>query len=173
MDVTPRQRAPEKTKPRTKLWAYVAGAVIVAALVFVLFNGLRSATLFFLNVDEAVEQRDDLGDDRIRMQGNIIADTVTETDDGVSFEITFNGVVAAVEHEGDPPQLFQPGIPVVLEGQWDGELFRSDRILIKHDADYEAENPERITEANEDTGMESDSDAVGSETPDADPAERR
>ncbi|KAA0232903.1 MAG: Cytochrome c-type biogenesis protein CcmE [Acidimicrobiales bacterium] len=180
MDVTPRQVATDKPRTRRRVWVYVAVVVIVAALAFVLFNGLRSATLFFLNVDEAVEQRDDLGDDRIRMQGNVVADSVLETADGVSFEVTYNDVDAAVVHQGDPPQLFQPGIPVVLEGQWDGEVFRSDRILIKHDAEYEADNPERIAEANEDageeqtdTGVHSDPDAFDPESADTEPAGER
>src|SRR3546814_4246885 len=43
------------------------------------------------------------------------------------------------------PELFQPDIPVVLEGRWsdEGDWFASDRILVKHSEDYEADNPDR------------------------------
>ena len=48
-------------------------------------------------------------------------------------------------HQGDPPELFQPGIPVVLEGRFAGRRrFDSDRILVKHAETYVADNPERV-----------------------------
>ena len=47
-------------------------------------------------------------------------------------------------HEGDPPELFQPGIPVVLEGRWSGDHFASDRIMVKHSEQYKAGNPDRV-----------------------------
>ena len=30
------------------------------------------------------------------------------------------------------------GIPVLLEGRWEGSVFASDRILVKHDESYES-----------------------------------
>ena len=100
-----------------------------------------------MNTDEAVEQRADLGDDRFRMQGTVVDGSVEESDGGVRFQVVFDEVVAEVNHRGDPPELFQPDIPVVLEGQWDGETFASDRILVRHSSEYEADNGDRIDEA--------------------------
>jgi len=127
---------------------------IVGALAFVAVKALGEASLFFLNADEAVEQRGDLGTDRFRLQGTVVDGTVDETDDGVAFDVEFNDVDVAVVHEGDPPELFQPDIPVVLEGNWEGEVFASDRILVKHTSEYEAENEGRLQDADE--GGESD-----------------
>ena len=89
-----------------------------------------------------------LGDKRFRVQGTV-QDDVTTTPDGVTFTISFNGVDVPVVHDGDPPQLFEPGIPVVLEGHWasSGEAFMSDAILVKHDEQYEADNGDRIADA--------------------------
>jgi cytochrome c-type biogenesis protein CcmE len=50
-----------------------------------------------------------------------------------------------VRHDGDPPELFKPDIPVVLEGRWAGPVFASDRIIVKHTADYRAKHPDRVT----------------------------
>lgn len=60
--------------------------------------------------------------------------------DDESPDITHNDVTVGVRHTGDPPELFRPGIPVVLEGHWaaDTDVFESDRILIKHDETYES-----------------------------------
>ena len=127
----------------------VLGVVFVALGVLV-FKGLSDATLYFRNADEAVAQRASLGTDRFRLQGTVVADPV-ETDGVATFAVAFNGASVDVRHVGSPPELFRPGIPVVLEGHWDrsGEVFDSDRIMIKHDATYELEEDyeERIRHA--------------------------
>lgn len=151
LDLTPRTAAP---RGRRGLVASLVLVAVVGALAFIAVKALGEASLFFYNADEAVEQRADLGTDRFRLQGTVIDGTVDETDDGVAFDVEFNDVTVAVVHEGDPPELFQPDIPVVLEGNWEGEVFASDRILVKHSSEYEAENEGRLEDADE--GGESD-----------------
>lgn len=146
LDLTPRTTPGRR---RRGLVASIVLVAVVAALALIAVKALGDASLFFLNADEAVEQRDDLGTDRFRLQGTVVDDSVDETADGVAFQVDFNGVTVDVVHRGDPPELFQPGIPVVLEGNWDGEVFASDRILVKHTSEYEAENEDRIREADE------------------------
>jgi cytochrome c-type biogenesis protein CcmE len=137
--------APAPTRPAgSKLRLWVVAAVIVGAVGFLLFRGLDSATLYFYRADEAVERRDALGDKRFRLQGAVVDGTVDETADGVSFDVRANRVSVDVVHQGDPPELFQPGIAVLLEGRWDGDHFASDRIIVKHSSEYEAEHPDRV-----------------------------
>ena len=125
-----------------RLW--LAAVVVLGALGFLLYQGLGNATLYFRTADEAVAQRETLGDRRFRIEGNVL-DPVQEQGEFVSFRIESNGVQVPITHKGDPPELFQPGIPVVLEGRFQGEGFASDRILVKHSETYVAENPERVT----------------------------
>jgi cytochrome c-type biogenesis protein CcmE len=130
-------------------------AAVVAVLGLLVVRGLSDATLYFRNADEAVAQRDSLGDKRFRLQGTVVGEPV-ESDGTVSFAVTFNGVAVDVRHAGSPPELFKPGIPVVLEGHWDesGELFDSDRIMIKHDSTYESteDYQERVDQAEQGGG---------------------
>jgi cytochrome c-type biogenesis protein CcmE len=127
----------------TRLW--LAGGVVMVALGFLLFRGIGDATLYFRTADEAVAQRDSLGERRFRIEGTVVPGSVQPTDDDVSFRIAGNTTQVTVVHEGDPPELFQPGIPVVLEGRFSGDHFASDRIMVKHSEEYVAENPERVT----------------------------
>ncbi len=134
-----------QTTTRTPRRLWIAGAVVLAALGFLVFKGLGSATVYFRTADEAVAQRESLGDRRFRIQGTVVAGSVRSVGDDVGFDIESNGVTVPIVHQGDPPELFQPGIPVVLEGRFRGEQFSSDRILVKHSETYVAENPERVT----------------------------
>ena len=154
MELTPRT-APtddgERTQDRHRRspWAYGVLVAVLLGLGVVVWQGLTSASLYFYNADEAVEQRAELGDKRFRVQGVVLGDSIEETDDGIEFAIAFNGARIDVRHEGDPPELFQPGINTVLEGRWSstGDVFESDAIKVKHSAEYEAENEGRLEDA--------------------------
>jgi cytochrome c-type biogenesis protein CcmE len=128
---------------RRRLW--LAGVVVLAALGFLVFQGLGNATLYFRTADEAVAQRQQLGDRRFRIEGDVIDGSVKQVGNDVSFTLIKNSVQVPVQHKGDPPELFRPGIPVVLEGHFQGDHFASDRILVKHSETYVAKNPERVT----------------------------
>ena len=128
---------------RRRLW--LAGIVVLAALGFLVFQGLGNATMYFRTADEAVAQREQLGDRRFRIEGDVIDGSVRQVGNDVSFTLVKNNVQVPVQHKGDPPELFRPGIPVVLEGRFQGDHFASDRILVKHSETYVAKNPERVT----------------------------
>ncbi|HWI03864.1 MAG TPA: cytochrome c maturation protein CcmE, partial [Acidimicrobiales bacterium] len=78
-------------------------------------------------------------------EGDVVDGSVRQDGNDVSFTLTKNDVQVPVQHKGDPPELFRPGIPVVLEGRFKDDYFSSDRILVKHSETYVAENPERVT----------------------------
>jgi cytochrome c-type biogenesis protein CcmE len=152
MDVTPRrvEDTPRRRKRKSPVM-YGALALIVVAIGFVLFQGLNNAALYYRNADEAIAQKQSLGTRRFRVQG-VVQPGVTKVGQEVDFVIQFPAGAATpdntieVRHTGDPPDLFQAGLPVVLEGHWsaDGSFFASDRILVKHSEEYKAENPDRL-----------------------------
>jgi len=164
MDLTPRHEveAPDQVRQRMHLrrrWSVlVIALVLIAAMAFITAQGLRNATLFFRNVDEAVEQRDELGERRFRIQGRVVPSSVKSESGLTTFEIVHDCVVVVVRHSADPPELFSsPWIPVVLEGSWvvgevrtiagsDTHYFSSDRMLVKHTNEYASANEQRVTE---------------------------
>jgi cytochrome c-type biogenesis protein CcmE len=131
-------------------WVLVLVAVI-AGIGFIASRALTDATQFFYNTDEAVAKQADLGTKPFRLQGTVVQGSTHRIADGVAFTVTFNGVDVNVNHVGDPPELFQDCIPVVLEGHWasagPGAVFASNRILVKHSENYDAANPERLQQA--------------------------
>lgn len=177
LDLTPRTGPEDPSDPRSgaagggggggrggrggaaslRRWVGVAVLVVVVGLgAVVVVRSLDDATLFFRNADEAVTQRDDLGTSRFRLQGLVVPGSVEAYPGGVAFDVGFNGAVVPVEHSGDPVELFDDGIPVVLEGRWSGTnanaVYLSDRMLVKHDENYIADNGGRLDEADDGSG---------------------
>lgn len=153
MELSPRT-APEAPgavtpKRRRSPWAYGALVLVLLGIGVVAYQALTSASLYFYNADEAVEQQAELGDKRFRLQGSVLNDVEPTPEGGVTFTVKFNGVEVAVRHQGDPPELFEPGIPVVLEGRWAaaGDVFESDTIRVKHSEEYQADNGDRLDDA--------------------------
>jgi len=158
LDLTPRtgpattSTATARPRGAQRKWPWIVVIIaIIGGIGFVASRALNDATQFFYNTDEAVAKQADLGSKSFRLQGTVVQGTTHRTADGVGFTITFNGVDVNVNHVGDPPELFQDCIPVVLEGHWAGSgpaaVFASNRILVKHSENYDAENPERVKKA--------------------------
>ena len=158
-DLTPRPTRSAKD-PR-RVWWILGVLLITAGIVIVLVRTLDEASLFFFPVDEAVEMRSELGDQRFRVLGNPktgLVETVYEGMPVVVFTLCSNDVLADVVHNGDPAELFRPGVPVVLQGVWrqgappllnallgpaeDGWYLRTDHMVVKHDNDYRASGAE-------------------------------
>lgn len=159
LDLTPREGAEPRLRSRSRRrWGAIGVLLALGAVLVFIVVQARGATLYFLNADEAVAQKADLGDDRFRLQGVVVGDPVDDGTDKV-FDVAYEGVAVTVRHTGKEPALFKPGLPVVAEGSWNpaGTEFDSDRLLVKHtedykaaeedgDGDYEEEHPDRVVD---------------------------
>jgi cytochrome c-type biogenesis protein CcmE len=123
----------------------------VAAVLALLSQGLLRNLNYFETVDQALAHRSNLGVRDFRLEGVVAAGTVQRTSTGASFWLngdhTHEVYVVAT---GEPPQLFQPDIPVVVDGHFVAAnasgpvVFRAHQIIVKHSADYRAQHPGRV-----------------------------
>lgn len=142
LDLTPAQ--PNQTPERSWRNWLIMGVFALAAG-FVLFQALSEARVFFLNVDEAVAQRESLGEETFRMQGTVVSDAKDGPNGELLFTVSYGGADAEVRHVGDEPSdLFRLGEQVVAEGRWEGQTFESNQILVKHSEEYVEGNPDRV-----------------------------
>jgi cytochrome c-type biogenesis protein CcmE len=145
----PRRRRRQATRAqRRRMW--LVGVVIVGAIGFLVYKGLTSAIVFFKTANEAVAQRAQLGNSDFQMEGTVVGGTVHHVGGDVySFAVESSGVTVHVENAGDPPQMFRPGLPVVVVGHFVGssDFFSSDQIMVKHSQAYIAAHPGRVTPA--------------------------
>jgi cytochrome c-type biogenesis protein CcmE len=132
---------PRRSRNRTRYFVALACCVAAVVAIVVLAVVLSKNVVYFRTVSEAVHNRADEGTSRFRLAGAVVDGSVHETTRGVRFEVTDGKNTVSVRHIGDPPDLFKEGAPVVCEGHWastsETAPFASDRILIKHGADYE------------------------------------
>jgi cytochrome c-type biogenesis protein CcmE len=126
----------------------VVGLVLVGALVFLVAKGIGTALNFYLPADQAVAQEASLGDKTFNLEGVVEPGSVHQTASGVDFVVTSGAAKVTVDNTGTPPELFQPNIPVIAVGHFDGPVFVSDQILVKHSSDYIAKYPRRVTAPN-------------------------
>jgi cytochrome c-type biogenesis protein CcmE len=133
---TPRPRP----KRRGRYIVAIGGCVVAVVAIIALAVVLSENVVYFRTVSEAVHHRKDEGTSRFRMAGGVVDHSIHETKQGVDFEVTDGHFTVAVRHDGDTPALFKNGAPVVVEGHWASTAanapFLSDRILIKHGANY-------------------------------------
>jgi cytochrome c-type biogenesis protein CcmE len=119
----------------------VGGCVVAVVAIVALAIVLSGNVVYFRTVSEAVADRGELGTDRFRLAGAVVPGSIDETQRGVRFDVSDGDARVAVDHTGDPPDLFEPDAPVVVEGRFASAQadarFLSDRILIKHGNDYE------------------------------------
>jgi cytochrome c-type biogenesis protein CcmE len=149
LDLSPRDDAPVRAARTTRRrWAPIVVLCVLGLVIGIIALQARGASLYFKNADEAVAEKESLGTKRFRLQGTVVGKPV-EKDTSTEFTVQYRGVSVEVVHTGSEPAMFKAGIPVVAEGHWNeaGTAFDSDRLLVKHDADYkdyDEKNPERL-----------------------------
>ena len=135
----PRRRATRR------LW--LVFAVLLAAFVFLLVEGLGSALNYFDTVNQAFAHRGTLGTRTFNLEGDVVAGSIHPTAVGTNFEIAQGSHTVAVTNTGSPPQLFQANIAVVVVGHFTSDVsnnFVSHQILVKHSENYCAAHPDRV-----------------------------
>ena len=147
LDGGPRPTAPRR-KRRLRVWVPIL--VIVAALGFLIAKGLGNSLVYFRTVDEALALKAKLGATTFRLEGVVKPHTVTtNSSGGVDFQLVGqDGRTIAIVDTANPPELFQPNLPVVLVGHFQGSHFLSDQIMVKHSANYIAAHPNRVATVN-------------------------
>ena len=126
----------------------VVGAVLVAAFVFLIVKGLGSSLNYFETVDQAVQSKAMLGSKTFRLEGLVVPGSVHRHDGGVDFVAAGTKDRVDVVNTGNPPQLFQNDIPVVVVGHFSGATFVSNQIIVDHTAQYVAKYPNRVRAPN-------------------------
>jgi len=128
------------------LYLLIASVVAIAAIIFLAVGGLGDNLVYYWSPTElhdhyqAEAQR---GGDRavVRLGGEVKPGSLDrgEGASDLSFVVTDGKHDIRVHSTAVPPQMFREGIGVVVEGVLgDDGVFTSERIMVKHDNQYQA-----------------------------------
>jgi cytochrome c-type biogenesis protein CcmE len=140
--------AHRRSSHKLPLRLVVVGLVLIGALGFLLFKGLTGSLNYYQTVDQALSHRAVLKGENFRLEGVVMPGTIHRIPGGVSFVAGGAHDRIAVTNTGNPPQLFQPGIPVIVSGHFSGSRFVSNQIIVDHTSNYVEETTKSAKAAN-------------------------
>lgn len=123
-------------KQKRLLWIGSIGAVLMAAVLLVMF-ALRDEIVFFYSpTDILVDNKAGPGE-RFRLGGLVKEGSIVKEGETVRFVVTDTEHEMAVAYAGILPDLFREGQGVIAEGRMsDASAFTADTVLAKHDENY-------------------------------------
>ena len=148
--LAPIELAPPSRRGRGRTLLVVT--VLAAAVIGLASQGLLHNLNYFDTVRQALAQRHTLGTAEFRLEGVVTDGSIQRTSTGASFYL--NGSrphqIFVVAY-GQPPQLFQGNIPVVVDGHFtsvSSMTFVATQIIVKHSSTYVARHPHRVQAPN-------------------------
>jgi cytochrome c-type biogenesis protein CcmE len=122
-----------------RYWKFLVPATAVLGVLIVLLINLSSNLVYFRTPTE-LQTEVAPSAERLRLGGQVVAGTVVENGETLLLTVTDGRESLQIEHAGVIPQLFAEGQGVIVEGTWDGAMFHSDTMLIRHDEQYRTED---------------------------------
>jgi len=117
----------------------VGGAVILAALAYLIYAGVTQSAVYFVTPSELAAAP--AAGRAYRLGGLVAPGSLTwepKTLD-LRFALTDGKASVPVRHKGTAPDLFGEGRGAVVEGAWAAEgYFKATLIMAKHSEDYQA-----------------------------------
>lgn len=118
------------------------GAVTAAliALGVIAYGNLGDSIVYYLSPTQLLEKAD-AKDATIRLGGMVVAGSYKWDQDThiLEFELSDNENKIHVVNKGNPPQMFREGIGAVVEGKLSADgTFYSEKVMVKHDNQYQA-----------------------------------
>ncbi len=125
----------------TKVFILVMVLIAGCSLAWLSFGGIGENLVYYWTPTEMGQHGDIAQGAQIRLGGVVEADSLNwdKESNELRFDVGDGETTVAVEGRSVPPQMFREGIGVVVEGtlREDG-VFVSDRLLVKHDNEYQA-----------------------------------
>jgi cytochrome c-type biogenesis protein CcmE len=124
---------------RPKLKYLVGGAIVIAALVGLVYSGVKESAVYFYTPTELNQQKDTVAGKSLRLGGMVMDGSIKWDPQNLllTFKLTDGQGSVLVRHKGAAPDLFKEGAGAVVEGTWSPDgYFRSSTIMAKHSEEY-------------------------------------
>jgi len=137
------ENAPLRPRRRLPLSFIIGGLAIVAAVIYLVYANTQANALYYMTVSElkhcTICTTQSVRVAGVVQQGSIVRDDQKQL---VTFVIAQGGQQLAVSYSGVVPDIFRPGIEVVVEGHYTGQgPFQAQNLLAKCPSKFQAVTP--------------------------------
>lgn len=126
----------------------IGGAVILAALAYLIYGGMREAVVYFVTPSELTGQEKPSKDKFLRLGGMVVTGSLQKDMKSLNyrFQITDGAATIPVYFHGVPPDLFSEGKGAVVEGRIGADgVFIASTIMAKHAEEYSPPHPDKTS----------------------------
>lgn len=129
-----------------RLGRLAIGILLVASATgFLVYKATGENLTYYREVDELLAAPDIAAGEKIRLSGDVVEGSVVKSEESraIRFDISETGGDGSaripIAYEGSVPDIFKPGIQVVVEGRMDDSgTFRAETLLAKCPSKYQA-----------------------------------
>jgi cytochrome c-type biogenesis protein CcmE len=146
----PRRFQPSPTSRMRSTRVVIAALVVIGAIGFLIYTGFQSTSVYYLTVSELKARGPSpmglsFGD--VRVAGVVEDGSVqrSASDSTVRFVVKDDGGTLPVVYKGMVPDIFGPGIQVVVEGRYVDGTFQATNLLAKCPSKFTSEVPTPVT----------------------------
>ena len=124
----------------------IAGIVVLVIAGALMYQALNSSLVYFVIPSEYASNPAEYDGRRLRLGGVVQEGTIDYDNQSLqlAFLITDSVQSYEVNHVGAPPELFKENTGVVVEGNFEDGVFKSDELLIKHSEEYRPQDASAI-----------------------------
>ncbi len=137
----------EKPLPRRRrrlsVTFILGGLAILGAVIYLVYANTQASAVYYFTVSE-LKHCSICSSQSVRVAGTVEAGTIVHNDQQqqVRFVITDGGYTLPVVYSGIVPDIFRPGITVVVEGHYTGHgPFEAQTLLAKCPSKFQAATP--------------------------------
>ena len=137
------EKPSRRRRKRLPISFILGGLVILGAVIYLIYANTQANAAYYLTVSE-LKSCTTCGAQSIRVAGVVQAGSVVnnEQNQQISFVIADGGQSLPVVYSGIVPDIFGPGITVVVEGHYTGTgPFQAQTLLTKCPSKFQAATP--------------------------------
>jgi cytochrome c-type biogenesis protein CcmE len=131
---------PEK-KRRLPLSFILAGIAILGAVLYLVFANTQANAVYYMTVPE-LKHCTTCTAQSVRVAGIVQTGSVARNDSQITFTISDGNQTLPITYTGVVPDIFRPGIQVVVEGHYTGQgPFNAQTLLAKCPSKFQSATP--------------------------------
>jgi cytochrome c-type biogenesis protein CcmE len=140
----PAASAPRARRQHKMRWSFVAaGLAVAAAVAYLIFSSTTADAAYYLTINQLRACHDCSGR-VVRIAGQVAAGSIQRNDmtEVIHFTIADTGSTLPVVYSGVVPDIFRPGVTVVVEGKLGAKgQFDAQTLLAKCPSKFQSATP--------------------------------